>query len=109
MDLVQNVSEIDVRNMVLEAYGVSQVYARVELDEMMAKDGDIRMDSAPAAVVIAKIEKQLGRKLPEPSDLRPEEFNSVNNLVALIMQKIRQGEGKLLKRSRVVAPAKTGI
>ena len=83
MDAVQNVSESDVLNMVLDAYCVTKVYDRADVDKMMKEDGDIKMDSAPAATIISQIEKQLGRELPEPCDLRPEQFCSVKNLVDL--------------------------
>ena len=96
-------SESEIRDRVLNAYGEVQVYERAELDDMMAKEGDIKMDSAPAGAIIAKMEAVLGRELPEPSDLHPEEFNSVNNLVALIARKMSEGEGKTLKRVKTAA------
>lgn len=105
MDSVPAMSESEIRDQVLNAYGEVQVYERAELDAMMTQDGDIKMDSAPAGSIIAKMEAVLGRELPEPSDLRPEEFNSVNNVVALIMRKLRQGEGKTLKRVKVTTNA----
>jgi acyl carrier protein len=101
MTVVSHTSESDIRNMVLDAYGKIEVYEREELEAMLTRDSDIKMDSAPAATIIAKIEKQIGRELPEPSDLRPEEFSSVNSIVSLIMRKIREGDGKPLKRTPI--------
>ena len=108
MDAVQNVSESDALNMVLDAYGTIEIYERADLDELMAKEGDIKMDSGTAATIISKIENQLGRELPEPCDLRPEQFSSVKNLVSLIVRKIKEGPGKPLKKSKTAVPAMTG-
>ena len=108
MDAVQNVSESDVLNMVLDAYCVTKVYDRADVDKMMKEDGDIKMDSAPAATIISQIEKQLGRELPEPCDLRPEQFCSVKNLVSLIVRKMKEGPGKLLEKSEPAIPVMTG-
>jgi len=97
MNVMGNISESNIRDMVLDAYGKVEIYERAELDARMTQDGDIKMDSASAGSIIAKIETQLGRELPEPSDLRPEQFSSVNNIVNMITQKLEQGSGKSLK------------
>ena len=85
-------SENEIRDCILDAYGKTLAYDRREVDAMIAADGDIALDSAPAGAIIARLETIFGHTLPEPSDLSPDQFNSVNNLVRLIQRKLTDTE-----------------
>lgn len=101
-------TESEIRSQVLDAYGKTLAYERAEVDAMITADGDIKMDSAPAGAIIARMETLLGRKLPEPSDLRPDQFNSVNNLVKLIVRKLTETEITTPKPTKTVVGTEAG-
>ncbi len=58
--------------------------------EITSGGGSLEMDSMEGVTVIAILEGVLGRTLPGPEDLKPDQYTSTKTLGDLIEQKLRE-------------------
>jgi acyl carrier protein len=78
-----------VRAQVVEALAEIRVCSVAEIErEMSEGDGNVVLDSIEGVALIAALETTLGRELPGPEDLEPQEYTSINSLTALIERKL---------------------
>src|SRR6266545_751668 len=57
--------------------------------EITNAGGDLEIDSKQAEAAIGRLRHELGRALPGPKDLEPEQCNSVDALVRLVEHSIQ--------------------
>ena len=80
--------EIEISNVLLDALAEVRGEAYLDIHAQIAVSGDIQTDSSEAEVIIIALEEYLGRRLPSPSDLRPEQLSSIRSLADMAMRSL---------------------
>lgn len=90
------ISQVEIRAWIIEALAeVRAIEPEVIRQEIVDADGDLEIDSKEGEVIVALLEARLGRELPGPADLEPEEYTSIEALVRLIERKLQEPDGEV--------------
>jgi hypothetical protein len=100
-------NEGNVRNILIEALSAVRGESSSDISSQFASDGDVKIDSSEAEVMIVALQVQLGRDLPRPSNLCAEQFASVKSLATMSVQSLNGQPIASSAKTRVKATVQT--